>query len=153
MKKQITAWGIIFLLSCSWVQAQEIQLYFPHFAGHQYDWKIFQGEKELSVISGEIPKDGRVPLVMPEAHKDYRGMTRWMLKNGGGLDMIYTDNVDLQAQRDLILLQTADKCREQGNRHPDILSDMIMGFSLAQKTPMEAMMFVKDLQEKIREGI
>jgi peroxiredoxin len=26
---------------------------------------------------------------MPEAYKDYRGMTRWMLKTGGGLDMIY----------------------------------------------------------------
>ncbi|MFA5905399.1 MAG: hypothetical protein WC836_15810, partial [Desulfobacula sp.] len=71
------------------IHAQEINLHFPHFAGHQYDWKIFQGEKEFAVISGEIPKDGRVTLVMPEVHKDYRGMTRWMLKKGGGLDMIY----------------------------------------------------------------
>ncbi len=90
MKKQIIAWGIIVLLSCSWVQAQEIQLYFPNFAGHQYDWKLFQGEKELTVRSGEIAPNGRVTLVMPDVHKDYRGMTRWMLKKGGGLDMIYT---------------------------------------------------------------
>ncbi len=69
--------------------AQEIQLNFPHFAGHQYEWKIFQGEKELTVRSGDIPKDGRVILVMPEAYQAYRGMTRWLLKNGGGLDMIY----------------------------------------------------------------
>ena len=26
---------------------------------------------------------------MPETYQDYRGMTRWMLKKGGGLDMIY----------------------------------------------------------------
>ena len=90
MKKRIIPWSIIFLLSCSLVHAQEIQLHFSYFAGHQYDWKIFQGERELTVRSGEIPQDGLVILVMPEVHKNYRGMTRWLLKSGGGLDMIYT---------------------------------------------------------------
>jgi len=80
---------IIFLLSCSGVHAQPIQLHFPYFANHSYDWKIFQGETPLTVSSGEIASDGRVTLVMPETYKDYRGMTRWMLKTGGGLDMIY----------------------------------------------------------------
>jgi len=27
---------------------------------------------------------------MPEEYQDYQGMTRWLLKKGGGLDMIYT---------------------------------------------------------------
>ncbi|MCF8076870.1 MAG: peroxiredoxin family protein [Desulfotignum sp.] len=40
--------------------------------------------------AGEIPSDGRVILIMPEIYQDYRGMTRWLLKKGGGLDMIYT---------------------------------------------------------------
>jgi hypothetical protein len=31
-----------------------------------------------------------VALIMPETYQDYRGMTRWLLKKGGGLDMIYT---------------------------------------------------------------
>ncbi len=70
-------------------QAQEIQLHFPHFAGHAYDWKIFQGKKDLAVQSGEIAPDGRVTLTMPDAYRGYRGMTRWLLKKGGGLDMIY----------------------------------------------------------------
>ncbi|MGM0655469.1 MAG: peroxiredoxin family protein [Thermodesulfobacteriota bacterium] len=70
-------------------QAQKIQLHFPHFAGQTYDWKIFQGEKEFTVRSGKIPPDGRMTLIMPEPYQDYRGMTRWMLKKGGGLDMIY----------------------------------------------------------------
>ncbi len=82
--------AVISLLLFSPVQAREIQIHFPHFAGHQYDWKIFQGANEFAVISGEIPENGRVTLAMPQAHKDYRGMTRWMLKKGGGLDMIYT---------------------------------------------------------------
>jgi len=86
-----------FLITCAVIlvffsiaQAQKIQLHFPHFAGQSYDWKIFQGEKEVIVRSEKIAPDGRVTLVMPKAYKGYRGMTRWMLKKGGGLDMIYT---------------------------------------------------------------
>jgi peroxiredoxin len=78
------------LLMAATLHAREIHLHFPHFAGHAYDWQIFQGEKEVAVRSGEIPSDGRVTLVMPEIFQDYRGMTRWLLKKGGGLDMIYT---------------------------------------------------------------
>lgn len=77
------------LLSAAAVQAQEIQLYFPYFTGHPFEWKVFQGEKELTVRSGKIPPSGRLTLIMPDDYKDYRGMTRWMLKSGGGLDMIY----------------------------------------------------------------
>jgi len=79
----------IFLLSCTGLHAQSIQLRFPHFAAHQYDWKIFQGKKQITVRSGKVTSDGSVTLVMPEAYQSYRGMTRWMLKTGGGLDMIY----------------------------------------------------------------
>jgi len=83
--KYITATVLfIFLLSASILQASEIKLH------HTYEWKIFQGKQELTVRSGEIPPDGRVTLTMPEAYQDYQGMTRWMLKKGGGLDMIYT---------------------------------------------------------------
>lgn len=82
--------AVTLLFSASTIQAQHIQVHFPHFAGHRYEWKIFQGEKETVVRSGEIPPDGRVTLVMPEAYQDYYGMTRWLLKKGGGLDMIYT---------------------------------------------------------------
>ena len=43
----------------------------------------------ITVRSGKIASDGRVTLIMPEDYKDYQGMTMWMLKKGGGLDMIY----------------------------------------------------------------
>ncbi len=94
MKKYTFSFALIlnFLLLCSDLYAQKIHLYFPHFASHQYEWKIFQGKQELTVRSGTIPKDGLVSLTMPEAYQDYRGMTRWLLKKGGGLDMIYTGN-------------------------------------------------------------
>jgi hypothetical protein len=90
MKYMTAAPIVIFLLSASLLQAAEIQLHFPHFAGHQYEWNIFQGKDPVTVQSNQIPPDGRVTLTMPEAYQDYRGMTRWLLKTGGGLDMIYT---------------------------------------------------------------
>jgi len=89
IKSQLSIALAIILVSIATVHAQEIQLHFPHFAGQNYDWKIFQGEKEFTVRSGEIPPDGWVTLVMPETYQSYYGMTRWMLKKGGGLDMIY----------------------------------------------------------------
>jgi peroxiredoxin len=83
---------IVFLFSAPTIHAQQIHLHFPHFAGHVYEWNIFQGKDPVTVRSGEIPQDGRVTLTMPESHQDYRGMTRWLLKKGGGLDMIYVGN-------------------------------------------------------------
>ncbi|WP_320042985.1 hypothetical protein [uncultured Desulfobacter sp.] len=80
MKKNIVVFGIIVFFYCSWVQAQEIKLHFPYFSGQQYDWKIFQGEKEVTIKSGEIFKGGQVILAMPNRYQNYRGMTRWLLK-------------------------------------------------------------------------
>jgi peroxiredoxin len=90
MKRQSVLGIFIFLLFSSDGFSQEIQLHFPHFTGQNYEWKIFQGKQELTIRSGEIPSDGRVTLTMPETYQDYQGMTRWLLKKGGGLDMIYT---------------------------------------------------------------
>jgi peroxiredoxin len=90
MKYLIIAALVILLLIADNLHANEIQLHFPHFAGHAYEWKIFQGKDKVTVQSGGIPSDGRVTLSMPEAYQDYQGMTRWLLKKGGGLDMIYT---------------------------------------------------------------
>jgi peroxiredoxin len=92
MKHLTAATLVIFLLTAANLQAQEIQLHFPHFTGHQYEWKIFQGQNQITAQSSIIPQDGRVTLTMPETYQDYRGMTRWLLKKGGGLDMIYTGN-------------------------------------------------------------
>ncbi len=90
MKKIIFSWILVLLLFCSWAYGQEITIHFPQFAGYRYHWNIFQGEKEVTVQSGEISPDSQVTLAMPDAYKGYRGMTRWLLKKGGGLDMIYT---------------------------------------------------------------
>jgi hypothetical protein len=85
MKYLTTAVLVIILLSATIIQANEIQLNFPHFSGHTYEWKIFQGQNQITAQSSIIPPDGRITLTMPDPYQDYRGMTRWLLKKGGGL--------------------------------------------------------------------
>jgi hypothetical protein len=51
---------------------------------------IFQGKDQITVRTDEIPSDGWVTLSMPETYQNCQGMSRWLLKKGGGLDMIYT---------------------------------------------------------------
>ena len=70
------------------VSAQKIDLFFPHFAGIEYDFFVFEGTKNDTITSGVIDEKGHVTLILPEKYKDYRGMGRWMLKDRGGLDFI-----------------------------------------------------------------
>ncbi|TXB61322.1 peroxiredoxin family protein [Phaeodactylibacter luteus] len=67
---------------------QNITLRFPAFAGQDWDLLLFRGQEQDTVLSGAIPSDGEVALRIPEAHRGYTGMARWMLRQGGGLDMV-----------------------------------------------------------------
>ncbi len=72
------------------IKAQNINMYFPHFAGKTYDFVIFQGGQQRIVYQGTIPEDGKFTLSIPEENKPYKGMSRWLItgtKEGGGLDM------------------------------------------------------------------
>ncbi|WP_165835306.1 peroxiredoxin family protein [Chryseobacterium viscerum] len=76
---------------CCWSYAQKIDLYFPHFAGKTYDFIIFQGDKQQTLVQGTIPEDGKFTLSIPKEYAPYTGMSRWLITNskeGGGLDML-----------------------------------------------------------------
>lgn len=83
---------IVILLLANYVaKAQTIDLEFPYFAGQTYEFKLFQGEKQVKVKEDTIPKGGKVQLVVPAEYKGYKGMAQWYLTNsktGGGLDLI-----------------------------------------------------------------
>lgn len=72
------------------IKAQNIDMYFPHFAEKTYDFIIFQGGQQRTIYQGTIPLDGKFTLSIPEEYKSYKGMSRWLItgtKEGGGLDM------------------------------------------------------------------
>ncbi|MDL2243287.1 thioredoxin family protein [Bacteroidales bacterium OttesenSCG-928-J19] len=85
---------LISLWFCGALSAQTINLYFPHFAGQEYDFFIFEGTKNDTIQKGAIPDDGRLTLTIPTGRMQYAptagycGMGRWLLKNGGGLDFV-----------------------------------------------------------------
>lgn len=81
----------LILISSLIVNAQTIKLEFPHFAGKTYEFKIFQGDKHITLSEDTINNGGKVELVLPDEYKDYKGMAQWYLTNnktGGGLDLI-----------------------------------------------------------------
>ncbi|HWV67838.1 hypothetical protein, partial [Chitinophaga sp.] len=73
------------------MQAQNIQMTFPHFAGKSYDFIIFRGKEAKTVFQGTIPADGKFTLSVPKEYGPYTGMSRWLItgtQEGGGLDML-----------------------------------------------------------------
>ncbi len=69
--------------------SQSVELHFPHFAGQEYTFHAFRGIHTDSISGGRLDAGGRARLSLPDKMKGYRGMTRWMLKGGGGLDIIF----------------------------------------------------------------
>lgn len=79
------------LMASVGVKAQTVNLEFPYFKGKTYDFKIFQGDKMITLKSDTIPKNGKVQLVIPKQYAGYKGIAQWYLTNsatGGGLDLI-----------------------------------------------------------------
>ncbi|WP_107810157.1 alkyl hydroperoxide reductase [Elizabethkingia sp. YR214] len=69
---------------------------FPKFSGKSYDFIIFQGSEQKTIIQGIIPTDGRFTLSIPKEYIPYIGMSRWLItgtKEGGGLDMYIPGHV------------------------------------------------------------
>ncbi|MDV2447149.1 alkyl hydroperoxide reductase [Elizabethkingia anophelis] len=63
---------------------------FPHFAGKTYDFILFQGDHQKTVVQGTIPQDGNFTLSIPQEYAPYTGMSRWLItgtQEGGGLNM------------------------------------------------------------------
>lgn len=78
------------LLSAMAMQAQSLSLDFPHFASQEWTMTAFHGAEQDTIASGKLDASGKATIALPVGYKHYRGMTRWLLKNGGGLDVIFS---------------------------------------------------------------
>lgn len=90
MNKTLLALSLILFSFKSFINAQSIEMYFPHFAGKAYDFIIFQGSNTITISKDTIPKDGKFTLEIPKEYSPYKGMSRWLItgtREGGGLDM------------------------------------------------------------------
>ena len=82
---------LFFVLFCTGnFYSQSITMEFPSFAGKAYDFIIFQGSKQETVVQDTIPANGKFVLKIPALYAPYTGMSRWLITGtaeGGGLDM------------------------------------------------------------------
>lgn len=88
MKKTVLTLLFAFVGLSFSLTAQTITLSFPKFSGKEWDLILLQGLNKDTVLRGVIPDDGKVVLNIPAKRKNYAGMARWMLRNGGGLDFV-----------------------------------------------------------------
>ena len=89
MKNKIILVALVLSSYC--VKAQTISLEFPYFAGQTYEFKIFQGDKHITLKKDTIPNGGKVKLVLPKEYQEYKGMAQWYLTNskiGVGLNVV-----------------------------------------------------------------
>lgn len=68
--------------------AQSISLDFPHFAGKAFDFWVFQGSQKDTLAKGILDAQGKAVIALPKASLNYAGMAQWMLREGGGLDLV-----------------------------------------------------------------
>ena len=79
---------LILLALTSNLFSQTIRLDFPHFAGQEYTFGLFNGDIKDTLVVGRLDKSGKAVLTIPSKYQSYRGIGQWMLAQGGGLDLV-----------------------------------------------------------------
>lgn len=77
---------VVFCCVCGGLSAQNINIYFPHFAGKEYIYVLNRGKVKDTVQTGTISADGRVALLIPERLKGYAGRATWAVTGSGAID-------------------------------------------------------------------
>ena len=86
--KYLTFQIFCFFISIQIVQAQQIDITLPHFAGKEFSFSLPQGLRSDTIVRSILDKDGKATIVIPERYRNYRGMGHFRMVNGGGLDLV-----------------------------------------------------------------
>ena len=70
------------------VRSQTINIDLSHFGGKSYFCLAVQGQKEDTIAKGKLDKSGKAVIVFKDRFKGYKGMSRFLLTDGGGLDLV-----------------------------------------------------------------
>jgi len=79
---------LITILTTASIQSQTINIELPHFAGKTYYCLAGQGQKSDTIAKGKLDKSGKTVIVFKDRFKGYKGMSRFLLTDGGGLDLV-----------------------------------------------------------------
>lgn len=87
----------LFLCITLSMQAQKITIDLPRFADREYVWLMCNGEKQDTITYGALDTKGQAVLTIPPAYKNWRGMSNFMLAEGGGFEIIINGEKDFTA--------------------------------------------------------
>ncbi|TPG29926.1 peroxiredoxin family protein [Flavobacterium pectinovorum] len=76
----------VFCMTASY--SQTIKMQFANFAGKEYIFLGYKGDKMDTIASGKLDNDGKTTLVMPVSKKGYTGAVQFKFVDGGGVEMI-----------------------------------------------------------------
>lgn len=79
---------LIIILAITKANSQTISLDFPHFSNQEWYMTAFRGEGKDTIATGKLDKQGKLRFILPAKYKNHRGMVQWLLRKGGGLDII-----------------------------------------------------------------
>ncbi len=85
MKKKIFGCLSFFIMQIS-LQAQTINVDFPHYAGKEYVYLLERGDKKDTIERGKLDGTGKTIIVFPPSKKGYAGVSNFVLTDGGGMD-------------------------------------------------------------------
>ncbi|KRB58437.1 peroxiredoxin [Flavobacterium sp. Root186] len=68
-------------------QSQTVNIDWSHFGGKSYFCLGFYGQKTDTIAKGTLDKSGKTTIVFKDRFKGYKGMLRFLLTDGGGLDL------------------------------------------------------------------
>lgn len=87
MYKRTTTLLTLLLLTIG-AQAQRVSIWLPHFAGKEYVFVLNQGLTGDTIARGTLNAQGQTSIALPDRYREYRGMSRFRLAEGGGLDLV-----------------------------------------------------------------
>ncbi|MDR2005361.1 MAG: thioredoxin family protein [Prevotella sp.] len=115
---------LLIIFSSSQVYSQNVNLDFPYFAEQEWYWTIFCGGKQDTIVTGRLDQAGKTRLSLPEKYKNYRGLTQWLLTEGGGLTMIFAGGenfsvscTEAQPSEDNIIYKNTSENTYLNSRH------------------------------------
>ncbi|MNQ36217.1 thiol-disulfide oxidoreductase [compost metagenome] len=112
---------VITILTTLIAQSQTINIDLNRFGGKGYKYVVAQGAKFDTIAKGKLNKEGKTTIVFKDRYKAYKGMSRFLLDDGGGLELVINkENFTVRCTGEVL---TADNLQFTGSPENVYLAD------------------------------
>lgn len=119
------------------IKGQTINIDLNHFANKEYTCLVVHGEKHDTVAHAKLDKAGRTTLVFKEKFKNYKGMARFILEDGNGLEFVVNnENFNVLCTAEILNPDTVKFIKSPENEY--FVTQSITKQKLLQKAQLSA---------------